>query len=54
MPARSFGTDHHARLPKVQRPRGTSAAAKRLDEDVVQVTVAAHVRHAETRYDDSL
>lgn len=30
---------------------GRSAAAKRLDEDAVQVAVVAHVRHAETRYD---
>lgn len=30
---------------------GRSAAAKRLDEDAVQLAVAAHVRHAETRYD---
>ena len=30
---------------------GRSAAAKRLDEDAVQLAVAAHVRHAETGYD---
>ncbi|MBI2833969.1 MAG: DUF2293 domain-containing protein [Acidobacteria bacterium] len=33
---------------------GRSAAAKRLDQDVVQVAVAAHMRHAETRYDELL
>lgn len=33
---------------------GRSAAAKRLDEDAVQLAVAAHVRHAETRYDELL
>jgi hypothetical protein len=33
---------------------GRSAAAKRLDEDAVQLAVAAHVRHAETRYDQLL
>lgn len=30
---------------------GRSAAAKRLDEEAVQLAVAAHVRHHETRYD---
>ena len=33
---------------------GRSAAAKRLDEDAVRMAVAAHVRHAETRYDQLL
>lgn len=33
---------------------GRSAAAKRLDEDAVQLAVAAHVRHEETGYDDLL
>ncbi|MEK7859980.1 MAG: DUF2293 domain-containing protein [Chloroflexota bacterium] len=33
---------------------GRSAAAKRLDEDAVRMAVAAHVRHAETRYDEWL
>ncbi len=33
---------------------GRSAAAKRLDEDAVQLAVAAHVRHEETDYDDLL
>jgi hypothetical protein len=33
---------------------GRSAAAKRLDEDAVQLAVTAHVRHAETRYDTFL
>lgn len=31
---------------------GRSAAAKRLDEDAVQLAVAAHVRHTETGYDE--
>jgi hypothetical protein len=33
---------------------GRTAAAKRLDEDAVQLAVAAHVRHVETRYDELL
>jgi hypothetical protein len=33
---------------------GRSAAAKRLDEAAVTLAVAAHVRHAETRYDELL
>jgi hypothetical protein len=33
---------------------GRSAAAKALDEDAVRLAVAAHVRHAETEYDDLL
>ena len=33
---------------------GRSAAAKRLDEDAVRLAVAAHVRHAETPYDELL
>lgn len=33
---------------------GRSAAAKRLDGEAVQMAVAAHVRHAETRYDELL
>jgi hypothetical protein len=33
---------------------GRSAAAKRLDEDAVQLAVAAHLRHAETGYDKLL
>jgi hypothetical protein len=31
---------------------GRSAAAKRLDEQAVQLAVVAHVRHEETRYDE--
>ena len=30
---------------------GRSAAAKDLDEDAIRLAVAAHIRHAETRYD---
>lgn len=33
---------------------GRSAAAKRLDEEAVQLAVIAHVRHDETRYDELL
>ena len=33
---------------------GRSAAAKELDEQAVRLAVAAHVRHAETNYDDLL
>ena len=33
---------------------GRAAAAKRLDEEAVQLAVAAHLRHAETRYDELL
>lgn len=33
---------------------GRSAEAKRLDEEAVRLAVIAHVRHAETRYDDLL
>ena len=33
---------------------GRSAAAKALDADAVRLAVAAHVRHAETRYDELL
>lgn len=33
---------------------GRSAAAKSLDEEAVRIAVVAHVRHAETRYDELL
>jgi hypothetical protein len=33
---------------------GRSAAAKALDEQAVRLAVTAHVRHAETNYDDLL
>ena len=33
---------------------GRSAAAKALDEEAVRLAVTAHVRHAETNYDDLL
>jgi len=33
---------------------GRSAAAKALDENAVRLAVAAHVRHAETEYDELL
>jgi len=33
---------------------GRSAAAKELSEDAVRLAVVAHIRHAETRYDDLL
>jgi hypothetical protein len=33
---------------------GRSAAAKRLDEEAIELAVVAHVRHAETHYDGLL
>ncbi len=33
---------------------GRSAAAKSFDEKAIQLAVVAHIRHAETRYDDLL
>jgi hypothetical protein len=33
---------------------GRSAAAKTLDREAVRLAVTAHVRHAETNYDDLL
>ena len=33
---------------------GRSAAAKRLDEEAIRLAVIAHIRHAETRYDELL
>jgi len=33
---------------------GRSAAAKRLDDEAVHLAVVAHIRHAETRYDELL
>jgi hypothetical protein len=33
---------------------GRSAAAKSLDESAVHLAVAAHIRHAETKYDEFL
>lgn len=33
---------------------GRSASAKKLDEDAVRLAVRAHIRHAETRYDELL
>ena len=33
---------------------GRSAAAKELDKEAVRLAVTAHVRHAETNYDDLL
>jgi hypothetical protein len=46
--------DRRARMPQVQRSRGSQWAAKALDEDAVRLAVAAHVRHTETPYDDLL
>src|SRR2546425_1692883 len=47
---RAEGIANHA-CQKYSGRVGRSAAAKRLDEDAVQLAVAAHVRHAETGYD---
>jgi hypothetical protein len=33
---------------------GRSAAGKNLDEEAIRLAVTAHVRHAETRYDELL
>jgi hypothetical protein len=33
---------------------GRSAGAKRLDEELIRLTVIAHIRHAETNYDEFL
>ena len=33
---------------------GRSAAAKSLDENAVRIAVIAHIRHAETKYDELL
>ena len=33
---------------------GRSAAAKSLDENAVRIAVIAHIRHAETEYDELL
>jgi hypothetical protein len=33
---------------------GRSAAAKELDEDAIRLAVVAHIRHAETQYDELL
>jgi len=33
---------------------GRSAAAKSLDENAVRIAVVAHIRHAETQYDELL
>ena len=34
--------------------RGRSAAAKSLDENAVRLAVVAHIRHAQTPYDELL
>jgi hypothetical protein len=56
-PACPAGTDHavaeHACL-KYSGRVGRSEAAKALDEKAVQLAVVAHVRHAETNYDELL
>jgi hypothetical protein len=52
-PDRAEGIANHA-CQKYSGRVGRSAAAKRLDEDAVQLAVAAHVRHTETRYDELL
>jgi hypothetical protein len=49
-PGRETAIAEHACL-KYSGRVGRSAAAKQLDEDAVRLAVAAHVRHAETRYD---
>ena len=52
-PERSEQIALHACQPYSGRV-GRSAAAKRLDEEAVQLAVVAHVRHDETHYDELL
>jgi hypothetical protein len=49
-PDRAEGIATHA-CHKYSGRVGRSAAAKRLDQEAVQLAVAAHVRHVETGYD---
>ena len=44
---------HHACMKYSERV-GRSAAAKRFEEEMVTLAVAAHVRHRETNYDSLL
>jgi hypothetical protein len=52
-PGRETSIAEHACL-KYSGRVGRSAAAKSLDAEAVHLAVAAHVRHAETRYDSLL
>jgi hypothetical protein len=52
-PGREAVIAEHACL-KYSGRVGRSAAARQLDADAVRLAVAAHVRHAETRYDQLL
>ena len=50
---REFAIAEHACL-KYSGRVGRSAAAKSLDENAVRIAVIAHIRHAETKYDELL
>ncbi len=52
-PGREMAIAEHACL-KYSGRVGRSAAAKDLDEGAVRLAVIAHVRHAETPYDELL
>jgi len=52
-PGRETAIAEHA-CRKYSGRVGRSASAKALDEEAVRIAVIAHVRHAETRYDDLL
>jgi hypothetical protein len=52
-PGREMAIAEHA-CRKYSGRVGRSSSAKALDEQAVRLAVAAHVRHAETRYDDLL
>ena len=52
-PGREVAIAEHACL-KYSGRIGRSAAAKDLDEEAVRLAVTAHIRHAETRYDELL
>jgi len=52
-PGREVAIAEHACL-KYSGRVGRSAAAKSLDENAVRLAVIAHIRHAETEYDELL
>jgi hypothetical protein len=52
-PGREMAIAEHA-CRKYSGRVGRSSSAKALDEQAVRLAVVAHVRHAETRYDDLL
>ncbi len=52
-PERETAIAEHACLKYSDRV-GRSASAKKLDEPAIRLAVVAHIRHAETNYDDLL